>query len=164
MFPLSLVRSLVISAINSDTKTSYYEYKTYVSLTVVLTVSINSGTVYYGIMVIKDDSNKFTDILNASLYDVLTYSRTENTHYTDLQLLQMYAKHYCLNKTQLAENLGISRPTLNKYLSSAIPLPLIYKKFIALDFNLPFHLLDFEFLSSENYCPLTKQVLNTLPF
>lgn len=165
MFPLSLVRSLVISAINSDTKTAYYEYKT-VSVSIVLTVSINYGTVYYGITVIKDDSNSYSDrdILNASLDDVLSYGQTENTPYTDSQLLQLYANHYSLNKSQLAENLGISRPTLNKYLSSSVPLPLIYKKYIALDFNLPWHLLDFDFLSSENYCPLTKQVLNTLPF
>ncbi|AXH73048.1 MAG: transposase [Inoviridae sp.] len=163
MFPLSLVRSLVISAINSNDHSAYYVHKT-VSSSIVLTVSINYDAVYYGIVVVKDDSNKYIDILNASLDDVLTYGQTENTHYTDLQLLQMYAKHYCLNKTQLANNLGISRPTLNKYLSGSIPLPLIYKKYIALDFNLPFHLLDFEFLSSENYCPLTKQFLNTLPF
>ena len=163
MFPLSLVRSLVLSAINSNTNTAYFEYKT-VSVHILLTVSINFGTVFYGITVIKDDSNNYFDILNASLDDVLSYGKSENTTYTDVELLQMYAKHYSLNKTQLAENLGISRPSLNKYLSGSVPLPLIYKKYIALDFGLPFHLLDFELLSSENYCPLTKQVLNTLPF
>ncbi|AXH77506.1 MAG: regulatory protein [Inoviridae sp.] len=163
MFPLSLVRSLVLTAINSKTSAVYYEYKT-ASTHILLTVSINFGTVYYGVTVIKDDANTYLDILSASLDDVLSYGQSENTIYTDVQLLQIYAKHYCLNKTQLAENLGISRPTLNKYLSGSIPLPLIYKKYIALDFGLPFHLLDFEFLSSENYCPLTKQVLNTLPF
>src|SRR5690554_212986 len=123
MFPLALVRSLVISAINSDTKTSYYEYKT-ISSFILLTVSINYGTVCYGIIVINDDTNNYTDIFYASLDDVLTYGQTENTHYTDLELLQMYAKHYCLNKTQLSKDFGLSRPTLNKYLSSLIPLPL----------------------------------------
>lgn len=84
--------------------------------------------------------------------------------YKDVDLLSMYADYYSLNKGELAESLGISRPTLNKYLSGSAPLPLIYKKFIALDFDLPEHLLDFEYLSSYSYCTATKQTMNKLPF
>lgn len=84
--------------------------------------------------------------------------------YSQQHLLYFYANAYSLNKTQLAADLGISRPTLDKYLSGSAPLPLIYKKYIALDFDLPAQFLDFKFQLSKPICPLTKQRLYDLPF
>ena len=84
--------------------------------------------------------------------------------YTQQHLLYLYAHTYSLTKSQLAKDLGISRPTLNRYLAGTASLPLIYKKYIALDFDLPPQFLDFEFLDTELICPLTHQRLNNLPF
>lgn len=84
--------------------------------------------------------------------------------YTDQELLSMYAISYSLNKTQLSNDLGISRPTLNLYLSGKRPLPLIFKKYIALDLNIPIKDLDFDFLSNFSLIPTTRQSLTTLPW
>lgn len=84
--------------------------------------------------------------------------------YTQKQLLSFYSEIYGLNNTSLALDLGVTRQTIHDWASNRRPMPVIYKKYIALDLSIPSDLLDFDFQPSLPICPLTKQRLLDLPF
>lgn len=80
------------------------------------------------------------------------------------ELLYLYSYTYGLNKNQLAQDLGVSRQTIYDWYADKRQMPLIYKKYIALDLSLSPEMLDFDFQPSVPVCPLTKQRLHDLPF
>lgn len=83
---------------------------------------------------------------------------------TQHDLLTVYSEVYGLNKKQLAFDFGVSRQTIHDWYTNKRPMPLIYKKYIALDLPIPSDRLDFDFQPSIPVCPLTKQRLHDLPF
>lgn len=84
--------------------------------------------------------------------------------FTSQELLYIYSYTYDLNKNQLAKDLGVSRQTIYDWYTGKRQVPLIYKKYIALDLSLSPDCLDFDFQPSVPVCPLTKQRLLDLPF